>query len=78
MQALAGALSAQFHRASLGRTAPVLFESEADGVFDGLTDTYIRVYTDAPVSRGEMVPMHLVRLHRDGVWGVPYRGIKNP
>ena len=69
MQALAGALSEQFHHASLGRVAPVLFEREAGGVFDGLTDTYIRVYTDAPVSRGEMVPMHLMRLYRDGVWG---------
>ena len=78
MQALAGVLSEQFHHASLGRVAPVLFEREAGGVFDGLTDTYIRVYTDSPVSRGEMVPMHLMRLYRDGVWGEPHSTIKNP
>ena len=78
MQALADALAEEYHRAALGSDVDVLFETSEDGVTDGLTETYIRVYTDAPVSRGEMVPMHLVRLHRDGVWGVPYRGIKNP
>ena len=42
---------------------------EENGVTDGLTGTYIRVYTDAAVPRGAIVPMRLVRLYRDGVWG---------
>lgn len=69
MQALAEELAADYTRAALGQVTEVLFERAADGVSDGLTDTYIRVYTDAPVTRGALIPMRLVRLYRDGVWG---------
>ena len=71
MQALAEEMAEDYHRAALGAVTDVLFETTADGVTDGLTDTYIRVYTDAPVSRGALLPMRLVRLYRDGVWGEP-------
>ena len=56
-------------RAALGTVQEVLFETAADGVTDGLTGTYIRVYTDASVQRGEIAPMRLTHLYRDGVWG---------
>ena len=69
MQALAEEMAEAYHRAALGTVDEVLFETEHDGVADGLTGTYIRVYTDAAVPRGELVPMRLVRLCRDGVWG---------
>ena len=69
MQALADALAEEYHRSMLGSVAEVLFETCADGVTDGLTETYIRVYTDAPVTRGEIVPVRLTHLYRDGVWG---------
>ena len=69
MQALAVKKSEAFHASFLGKRMPVLFETERDGVTDGLTENYIRVYTDAPVRAGEIEEMHLVRLHRDGVWG---------
>ena len=69
MQALAEEMAEAYHRAALGTVDEVLFETEQDGVADGLTGTYIRVYTDAAVPRGELVPMRLVRLCRDGVWG---------
>ena len=55
----------------LGSVAEVLFETCEEGVTDGLTETYIRVYTDAPVTRGEIVPMRLMHLYRDGIWGEP-------
>ena len=32
----------------------VLFETEKDGITDGLTDNYIRVYTDDTVDCGEI------------------------
>ena len=53
----------------LGSVVEVLFETCADGVSDGLTETYVRVYTDAPVTRGEIVPVRLTHLYRDGIWG---------
>lgn len=69
MQALAEELAEAYHRSMLGAVAEVLFETCADGVTDGLTETYVRVYTDAPVVRGAIVPVRLTHLYRDGVWG---------
>ena len=71
MQALAEEMAQDYHRAALGAVADVLWETTEDGVMNGLTETYIRVYTDAPAPRGAIVPTRLVRLHRDGVWGEP-------
>ena len=69
MQALAEELAEAYHRSMLGSAVEVLFETCADGVSDGLTETYVRVYTDAPVTRGEIVPVRLTHLYRDGIWG---------
>ena len=71
MQVLAEELAEAYHRSVLGSAAEVLFETCEEGVTDGLTETYIRVYTDAPVTRGEIVPMRLMHLYRDGIWGEP-------
>ena len=71
MQAVADEIAAAYHAAFLGATVPVLFETKKNGIADGLTDTYIRVYTDTPVPLGEIVPVKLRRLYRDGVWGAP-------
>lgn len=69
MQMLADAMAKNFHEAFLGETAEVLLETENDGIRDGLTDTYIRVYTDAELPLGEIVPLKLTKLYKDGVWG---------
>jgi len=69
MQALAEELAEAYHRSMLGSAVEVLFETCADGVSDGLTETYVRVYTDAPVTRGEIVSVRLTHLYRDGIWG---------
>ena len=53
----------------IGRRSDVLFETTTDGVSDGLTGGYFRVYTDAPVKLGEMAVVRLVRLYRDGFFG---------
>ena len=71
MQALAEELAEGYHRSMLGSVAEVLFETQEDGVTDGLTETYVRVYTDAPVTRGEIVPVRLTHIYKDGVWGMP-------
>ena len=71
MQALAEELAEGYHRSMLGSVAEVLFETQEDGVTDGLTETYVRVYTDAPVTRGEIAPVRLTHIYKDGVWGMP-------
>ena len=71
MQAVADEIAAAYHAAFLGATVPVLFETTKNGIADGLTDTYIRVYTDTSVPPGEIVPVKLQCLYRDGVWGDP-------
>jgi len=71
MQALAEELAEGYHRSMLGSVAEVLFETQEDGVTDGLTETYVRVYTDAPVTRGEIAPVRMTHIYKDGVWGMP-------
>ena len=71
MQALADEMAADYHGKFIGTIVPVLFETQHEGVADGLTDTYIRVYTKGPVKVGEITAMRLLRLYRDGVWGEP-------
>lgn len=71
MQALADEMAADYHGKFIGTIVPVLFETQHEGVADGLTDTYIRVYTKGPVKVGEITAMRLLQLYRDGLWGEP-------
>jgi threonylcarbamoyladenosine tRNA methylthiotransferase MtaB len=48
----------------------VLWEKQTDGVWSGLTDNYIRVYTKSSKDlTNKLLPVKLVELGRDGVWG---------
>ena len=69
MQELASRKTEEFHKSFLGQTMRVLFETNNDGITDGLTDNYIRVYTDSPVESGEIYEVTLEKLYKDGVWG---------
>ena len=69
MQALADRKTQEFHAQFLGKTLRVLFETTKDGITDGLTDNYIRVYTADTVKSGELYEVMLEKLYRDGVWG---------
>ena len=71
MQALADEMATDYHGKFIGTIVPVLFETQHEGVADGLTDTYIRVYTKGPVKVGEITAMRLLRLYQDGLWGEP-------
>jgi hypothetical protein len=64
--------SAEYRTARLGATAEVLWEEEADGLQQGLTADYVRVYA-AGDSRlaNRIVPTLLERPHGEGVYGVP-------
>ena len=69
MQALAARKAEEFHRQFIGQTMRVLFETTTDGITDGLTDNYIRVYTDDSVEDGEIYEVRLEQLHQDGIFG---------
>ncbi len=70
MQEMAGRMAAAFHESFLGREMGVLFETDDHGITDGLTENYIRVYTDAPVVTGEISRIRPERIYQDGVWAV--------
>ncbi len=69
MQALADRKAEEFRRRFLGRRKPVLFETDCKGIKDGLTDNYIRIYTDAEVALGKIYEVELQELCKDGIRG---------
>lgn len=69
LQALAKEMAEDFHSQYLGTVQEVLFETNNDGITDGLTDTYIRVYTDDEVETGELYKVRLEKLYKDGLYG---------
>ena len=69
MEEAAEAAARKVREALVGAVEEVLFETRTEGVADGLTGGYMRVYTDSPVKLGEIAAMRLSRLYRDGFWG---------
>jgi threonylcarbamoyladenosine tRNA methylthiotransferase MtaB len=70
MLALAKESAQNFRRQFLGKTMLVLWEKQTDGVWSGLTDNYIRVYTKSSKDlTNQLLPVTLVEFRGDGVWG---------
>ena len=69
MQAWSTRKTAEFHKMFLGREMDVLFETNHEGITDGLTNNYVRVYTDMPVTSGEIYRVKMEKLYKDGIWG---------
>jgi threonylcarbamoyladenosine tRNA methylthiotransferase MtaB len=60
----------KFRQRFLGSTRPVLFEQRSNGLWSGLTANYIKVYTrSAEDLANKLLPVALVELYKDGVWG---------
>lgn len=54
----------------LGKTVEIIAETSAEGIVDGLTKNYVRVYTpDENIRLGAVVKIKVERLHKDGVFG---------
>lgn len=70
LQQVAEEMTRAFHEQYLGTKQKVLWETRTKGVTDGVTDTYIRVYSKADVIPGEITEVKLERLYEDGVWGI--------
>ncbi len=71
MLALAEASAQSFRQRFLSSTMPVLWEQRSKGgIWSGLTDNYIRVYTKSDDDlANKLLPVKLARLYKDGVWG---------
>ena len=70
MLALAKESAQNFHQRFLGETMPVLWEKQSDGIWSGLTDNYIKVYTKSDKDlTNQLLPVKLVKINGDGVWG---------
>jgi len=70
MQKLAEKKAADFQKRFLGRELTVLFEPEQEGIVEGFTGNYIRVYAAAkPHVQGRLCNVLLVKPHGDGLWG---------
>ena len=70
MLALAKESARSFRQQFLGKTMPVLWEQPTDGVWSGLTDNYIKVYTKSDEDlTNKLEPVRLVEIRGDGVWG---------
>ncbi|MCJ7744142.1 MAG: radical SAM protein, partial [Dehalococcoidales bacterium] len=71
MLALARESARNFKQRFIGQTRPVLWErQDSKGVWSGLTDNYIKVYTKSSDDlTNKLLPVKLVGLfNRDGVW----------
>lgn len=76
MQLLAREAQEGFFRAFTGSVLSVLWEERRFGVWTGLTDNYIRVYTRSPHEiSGQVLPARLVGPTSGGVWGVIEDGV---
>lgn len=70
MLTLAEESAQNFRQQFLGKVIPVLWEKQSDGVWSGLTDNYIKVYTRSDEDlTNKLLPVKLVDIRDDGVWG---------
>jgi threonylcarbamoyladenosine tRNA methylthiotransferase MtaB len=70
MLALAKESAHKFQEGFLGKTTEVLWEKESGGLWSGLTGNYIKVYIKSKENlTNRLLPVKLVKIYRDGVWG---------
>ena len=70
MLALAKESARKFSQQFLGKVVSVLWEKQSGGVWSGLTDNYIKVYTRGKEDlTNKLLPVKLAEVYRDGVWG---------
>jgi threonylcarbamoyladenosine tRNA methylthiotransferase MtaB len=68
--AVAERSSEAFRREQIGRAAPVLWEHKPDGLWEGLTGNYVRVYTAADAAlENALRTTRLTGLHAGGMLG---------
>ncbi|MBR4904475.1 MAG: tRNA (N(6)-L-threonylcarbamoyladenosine(37)-C(2))-methylthiotransferase MtaB [Selenomonadaceae bacterium] len=64
------AKSENFYKQFIGKTVEIIAETSTDGIVDGLTKNYIRVYVpDKNIRLGEVITVKVEKIFKDGVWG---------
>ncbi|MBQ3452431.1 MAG: radical SAM protein, partial [Selenomonadaceae bacterium] len=59
-----------FSERLIGKTVEIIAETSTDGIVDGLTKNYVRVYVpDKNIQLGEVVKVNVEKLFKDGVIG---------
>ncbi len=59
-----------FSERLIGKTVEIIAETSTDGIVDGLTKNYVRVYSpEKNIRLGSVVKIKIERLHKDGVFG---------
>lgn len=72
LRALAARQADRFRRGQLGAMLPVLWEEQHEGLWSGLTDNYVRVYSRAAhLAANTITSTRLVEPYDDGVLGLP-------
>ena len=70
MLALANESSREFRRRFLCRAMTVLWEKQTESIWSGLTDNYIKVYTESSDDlTNQLLMVKLVKVSGDGMWG---------
>ncbi|WP_110953318.1 tRNA (N(6)-L-threonylcarbamoyladenosine(37)-C(2))-methylthiotransferase MtaB [Anaerosinus massiliensis] len=72
MQLVADQKADAYRKRFIGKTLSVLIETEHQGILDGLTGNYVRVYldgNDGQVECGAIYQVYLEKVYKDGVWG---------
>jgi len=70
MQDLAEKKAEAFCTRFIGKEMPVLFESCTNGIIDGLTGNYLRIYgTGEAAMVGTVRQVRLEKSYKDGIWG---------
>ena len=59
-----------FSERLIGRTVEIIAETSTDGIVDGLTKNYVRVFVpDEKISLGSIVKVRVEKIFKDGVFG---------
>jgi threonylcarbamoyladenosine tRNA methylthiotransferase MtaB len=70
MQAIAEQKAHEYQIGFVGKAMSVLFETEQDGIVDGLTGNYIRIYTQGLAKlTGTVHSVLMEKIYKDGLWG---------
>ena len=59
-----------FSKRLIGKTVEIIAETSTDGIVDGLTKNYVRVYApDKNIPLGEVIKVKVEKIFKDGVYG---------
>lgn len=67
--AVAGEMNLTYRQSMVGNVYPVLFETEENSCFTGHAPNSIRIYAQGEDLQNQVLPVKILRVHEDGLWG---------